>query len=296
MSNGTKAPRVRRPTCPGAIGWMILIGLGGPLAPATAQGQWIEPPGSGWADLTLYHQSTRHQFDRDGEHGRLLNGGHAVTTSVFLTGAVGLVRGVDTWIQLPVHRLRYDDFGGNRSTVGLGDPRIFLRVGPEAIGLPAFPVAIRGGVKWPGGDFDIDAEVIPLGDGQRDVELLMEGGFSLHPRSMWGMGWVGYRWRGPNAEAARDPGDERFAYAALGGSLGRLGWKAAMEEIRGDPWRIHGLLIPSTPRELRQGFVSVDWPVGSGRLGAGFRTPLAGRNMPAGTAFSLHYFRRWSQE
>ncbi|MEX2531019.1 MAG: hypothetical protein WD960_09630 [Gemmatimonadota bacterium] len=150
---------------------MTALVLGAALVPPSADAQWIESPGVGWADLTLYHQDTRDQFDRDGEHGRLLNGGHAVTSSAFLTEAVGVIRGVDAWAQLPIHRLRYDDFGGNRSILGLGDPGLFLRVGPEVAGLPAFPVAIRGGVKWPGGDFDVDAKVIPLGDGQRDVEL-----------------------------------------------------------------------------------------------------------------------------
>lgn len=269
----------------------ILLILGS-FVPGPLTSQWIEPPGSAWVDVTVYHQDTRRQYGRDRQREMFPNAGHAVTTSLFLTGAIGVIRGVDLWVQAPVHRLRYDDFAGNRTNVGLGDPRVFLRVGPELLGLGAVPVALRGGVKVPGGEFEVDAEVIPLGEGQRDLELLVEVGRSFYPRPIWAMGWVGYRWREPNRANERDPGDERFWYAAVGGNVGRLGWKGAMEGLSGDPWRIQGIRVPTASREMVQTLVSADWPVGPGRIGAGARLPVQGRNLPAGGSLFLQYFFR----
>lgn len=277
------------------MGAMILLLVSWSGLPEAGAGQWVEGPAEGWADLTLYHHDTQQQYGREGELGDIPNAGHAVATSAFLTGAVGLVRGVDAWIQIPIHHLQYDDFAGERESLGFGDPRVYVRAGPELFGLPAIPVALRAGVKWPGGDFDVDAEVIPLGEGQRDVELLLEVGRSFHPRPLWTMGWIGHRWRAPNVTTARDPGNELFWYWAVGGYLGRLGWKGALEGTRGDPWRIQSILIPTTPRELTQVFFTADWPVGPGRLGGGIRAPFQGRNMPAGSAVSVHYFVRWGE-
>jgi len=272
-------------------GWLATgLGVGLP-----ASGQWVEAPGRGWADLTFYYHDTRMQYGRERTRESIPNGGHAVARSLFVTAALGIVRGIDGWVQIPIHHLRYDDFAAERSSSGFGDPRVFLRAGPALFGLPAVPVAIRGGVKWPGGAFDVDAEIIPLGEGQRDVELLLEAGRSFYPHPFWMGGWAGYRWRAPNRTTARAPGNERFWYVAGGGTLGGAGWKVAAEGIVGDPWRIQGILVPSSPREILQGFLTLDWGVGPGRAGLGVRLPFSGRNLPSGAALSAQYFLRWGE-
>ncbi len=273
---------------------LLVLGLTGAICiPSSVSAQWILSPGEGWVDLTLIRHDTRSRFDLTGDRNPLANEGHAVTTSLFVTAAVGLLRGVDAWVQAPVHSFRFDDAAGPRTRSGLGEPRLFVRVGPQFVGLPAVPIALRGGVKWPSGRFEADAEIIPLGEGQRDFELLLEAGRSFHPRPVYVMGWGGYRWRGPNHRSERDPGDERFWYLAAGGSTDRFGWKAAAEGLDGDPWRIHGLRIPSTPREMTQLLLSVDTPISRGRAGLGVRVPLAGRNLPAGNALTIQYFFRF---
>ena len=78
--------------------------------------------------------------------------------------------------------------------------------------------------------------------------------------------------------------------------MGRAGWKTAVEGIVGDPWRIQGLRIPSSPREIIQGFASLDWGVGPGRAGLGARIPFAGRNLPSGMAVTAQYFFRWGED
>ena len=183
-----------------------LAGLGGGVDGVV--GQWVEEPGRGWIALAVYHQDTRERFGIEGDARALFAEGHAVTISSFLTLAVGLVPGIDLWSQLSFHRLRYDDVAGKRSSTGMGDTRFWLRAAPlEWLG-SGLPFAVRAGFKLPVGDFDVDAEVIPLGDGQRDWEVMAEMGHSFWPRSLYLSGWVGYRWREENTEAKKDFGDE----------------------------------------------------------------------------------------
>jgi hypothetical protein len=274
----------------------LLLALVLPVATAPAapaQGQWLSPPGEGWVDLTFIRHDTHREFDLQGSERRMFADGRAVTHSLFLTGSVGVWRGVDLWVQLPLHHLQFDDAGGDRVSSGLGDPKAWVRLGPEFVGLPSWPVAVRGGVKVDAGRFDLDAEVVPLGDGQNDLELLLEVGHSFHPHPLWTMAWVGYRWRFENTGARTTPGDESFWWWTLGGEAGPVGWQASLEGLAGRAWKIQGVEVSSARREITQVFGKVDHPVGPGRISLGLRAPLSGRNLPSGVAFTAGYFLRW---
>lgn len=91
-----------------------------------------------------------------------------------------------------------------------------MRVGPELLGYD-FPLAARFATKLPGTEFPVDDTVLPLSEGQRDWEVSVESGHFFEDRSLYLMGWVGYRWREENTDALRDPGDEAFGHLALGG-------------------------------------------------------------------------------
>jgi hypothetical protein len=286
---------VRRRTQSGP--WIL---LGGPLlamglivgtAPRDAAAQWVTAPGQGWVDATVFFQDTRETYQFDGVRRPIFADGRARTLSTFFTGAIGLRTGLDAWVQVPVHRLRFDDAADERVSTGLGDPRLFLRVDPTFFGGPSLPLAVRGGVKLDGGDFDVDAEIIPLGEGQRDWELLLEVGRSLAPRPIWVAGWVGHRWREANLVAARHPGNEWFWYASTGGELGPVVWQVGAEGIRGGPWVIQGIRLRSARREVIQVFPSVGTRMFGGELRAGVRGTLSGRNLPAGTAIFVSLFR-----
>lgn len=263
-------------------------------AVSTAQGQWVSPPGDGWFQVNVYHHDTRRQFNALSELQRFPEDGHAVTTSVYFTGALGLLPGIDTWVQAPVHRLEFNDIIGGRVSTGLGDPRVYLRLGPGLFGRNGWPIAVRGGVKFVGGDFPIDAEIIPLGEGQRDWELMLELGWSFYPMPMYLGGWAGYRWREANERAARHPGDERFAYLALGGQWRGFTYKFAGEVLRGDPLVAQGISLPTARRQMLQVLPTVGYGVGPGVFEVGVRVPLSGRNLPAGPALTLGYFFSWN--
>ena len=190
-----------------------------------ASAQWVEPPGRGWLDLSVFHLDTREAFHSGGEVRAFdpFTQGHAVSTSVFATVAVGLARGIDGWVQIPYQRLRFDDLGGDRLRTGIGDTRFYLRVQPGLYFGSEFPLAIRGGAKVPVGDFAVDAEVIPLGDGQTDWELVLELGHSFYPLPAYVSAWLGHRWREANPKSRRDFGNEVFFLLSGGIEFGRLG-------------------------------------------------------------------------
>lgn len=266
---------------------VLLVANSGPL-----HGQWTESPGEGWLQLSVFHQDTHWQFDSRGNVRRIFDEGHAISTSLYLTGAVGLLEGVDSWIQLPYHRLQYIDVAGNRVRWGLGEPKLFLRVGPKLLGLPRVPVAIRGGMKFPQ-QLEIDAEIIPLGEGQRDWELMLEVGHSFYPAPVYLQGWIGYRWRQLNARIDRKPGNEAFGFLAAGGSLGSFTWKFAVEGFRGRPPQVFGLLLESDRREFFQLLPKIGWYIDPGVVELGAHIPLLGQQLPAGPSFVLGYVFTW---
>lgn len=274
---------------------IVFLGVTVLLAPMSPlHGQWVNAPGDGWIDFSTFYHDTRESYDHTGDRKEIFAAGHARTLSAFMTLSAGLYRGVDVWAQVPVHHLRFDDLARDRTSTGLGDPKFFLRVGPELLGGPAFPIALRGGVKLAGGDFDVDAEIIPLGEGQRDYELMLELGHSLHPRSIWLAGWVGHRWRNPNLEARRRPGNEWFWYASVGGEWGQLDLQLAAEGVQSDAWIIDGLFLETARREMVQLLPRVGVDLRGGTIYGGARVPLRGRNLPAGTAINVGYFRTLS--
>ena len=278
-----------------SIGMGLLLAV---LGASPAAGQWVEPPGTGWVDIGIAHQNTREKFDRSGDVVSFdTEGARSVATTVRVTGALGLWRGLDAWVDVPFRRLSFNDVQGERLTTGLVDPRLFLRVGPSLVGLNDLPlaVALRGGLKFPVGDFSVDANTISLSQGQRDWDLLLEVGKSLHPWPVYVMGWVGYRWREVNREIQEKPGDERLFYAAAGGSAGRFRWKLAIDGLFGRPpvRTDFDLVLQNDERELVQVIPTVGWKVGPGGIEAGLRVPVHGRKFPAGPVFTLGYFLSW---
>jgi hypothetical protein len=258
----------------------------------------VEPPGTGWVDVGVAHQDTRDKFNRSGEVVPFdSENARSIVTTVRMTGALGLYRGVDAWADVAVHRLAFNDVQADRLTTGLADPRLYLRVGPSLAGLDDLPfaVALRGGVKFPVGDFNVDANTISLSQGQRDWDLLLEVGKSLYPWPVYLMGWVGYRWREVNHTIREKPGDERLFYVAAGGSVDRFRWKLAVDGLFGRPpvRTDFGLVLQNDERELVQLIPTVGWQVGPGAFEAGLRLPVHGRKFPAGPVFTLGYFLSW---
>lgn len=272
---------------------MAALGL---MAPAGLGAQWVEKPGEGWVQLVVYHLDTTREYGPTGDEQDYFADGHVVSTSAFLTASAGLFRGVDAWVQVPYHFLTFDDAAGDRSENGIGDPKLFLRLGPGALGLQpprGFAAALRGGVKLPVDTLPIDSEIVPLTEGQRDWELLLELGRSFYPLPLYAQGWIGYRWREENEGRSRDLGNEKLAFLAVGGSAGPFSWQLAAEGLWGATPILEGLAIETAERKLVQLLPKVGWRAGPGAVELGGRIPVDGQNLPAGSALSFGYFTRW---
>ena len=277
--------------------WSRLLGAVSSLLflATSGEAQWVEAPGEGWADLTTYHLDTRESYEFNGEVRDFFAEGHAISTSIFVTLAGGLLPGVDGWIQVPYHRLTYNDARDDRLRTGIGDTNFYLRTAPLHYFGIDFPLAVRGGVKVPVGEFAVDSEIIPLGDGQTDWEVMTEVGHSFYPFPAYVSGWVGYRWREPNEEAQRDFADEGFFLAQAGGNYGSVGFQLIVEGMKSVTTPvIEGIPLPNAERSILQITPKVSYEVGPGVVSAGARIPLGGKNLPAGTSLVVGYFTNWS--
>ena len=250
-------------------------------------------PGAGWIQIAGRGVRSERFYGSGGATHDLPGVTDATTMSAYVTGAVGLITGLELWAQVPVHRLRVADEAQTRVRTGLGDPRVSLRVGPELFGLSDLPVSVRAGVKVPGSDFPVDSRVLPLSEGQTDYEVAVEAGSLLFDEGLYVVAWAGYRWRTEDQATSREPGDERFAHLAFGGHARGLCFELGFEALDGSAPVQNGIALPASSRRLFQVSPTVGWAVGTGRLEVGAQIPLSGRNLPTGSAFSVGYLLAW---
>lgn len=250
-------------------------------------------PGAGWAQASVLAQRSSRFFAPDGNRQPFLADGQVRTVSLYLTAAVGVVRGLDVWGQVPLHDVVYEDRGGRRGSSGRGDLRVSLRASPELVGARAMPLAVRAGVKLPGAEFPLDATIIPLTEGQRDWELSVETGRAFQSMPLYVLAWLGYRWREENQTAARKPGNERFAHVALGGRAFSLRWELATEYLQGDTPRHLAFHVPTARRRMSQLSPTVSRRAGPGEVELTAILPIAGRSLPTGAAGSVGYRWHW---
>lgn len=265
----------------------------GILLPGPSAAQWVEGRGLGWTSMSVYHQDTSDVFAVDGTKEPFPGRGRTVATSAFFTVALGLGRGLDFWAQAPLLRLSFEDITGMRESTGIGDTRLYVRAAPLSWFGSPLPLAIRGGVKLPVGDFDVGSSLIPLGDGQRDWELMLELGHSFFPRPIYAMGWAGYRWREARVPGQAEFGNEWFFYTAAGGETGLAGWKLALEGWYGGTPVLNAILARGAERELLRLSPTILLSVGPGQIELGARFPLSGQNLPAGPDWIAGYFTRF---
>ncbi len=249
-------------------------------------------PGAGWVQISGYAQNATESFNPVGDRQRFVAGSEFRTRSAFVTAAAGVTPGLELWAQIPIHRLTVDGPGGASRGNGVGDVRVATRVTADLVG-SSLPLALRAGAKIPGSDFPVDARLLPLSEGQTDLELSLESGRAFEALPVYLVGWLGYRWRAENATADRDPGNEWFAHAAVGGAAGRLNWEVGTDILRGEAPRAQGFTLENEGRRLVLLVPTLGYAVGPGRLEATLQSPLSGRNLPAATGLSVGYRALW---
>ena len=264
-------------------------------APTSALGQWPAGKTGYWGKLSVFRHTTETQYRADGSEQPFLNtGAKSESWAVFFDVLYGVTDHLDLWAQVPYFDLSFDDVSRNRDASGIGDVRFMARYHLFSLRQGAIPIAVRGGFKVPILDSPIDAEIIPVGEGQWDFELWLEGGVSFWPIPAYGVIWLGHRWRRLNEKTAIDPGNEKLLLAELGGTVvGRLGVKLTLDALFGLNPVVQGILTAQSEREIVYFQPSLTFAITSSTsLEWGPRFPLHGQNHPAGTPLQFAVFHR----
>jgi hypothetical protein len=264
--------------------------------PSNASAQWPVGRGNFWTKVSAFQHQTTEQFRANGEKRPFLNtNADSRAKAVFLDGLVGVTDRLDLWVQVPFFELRFDDIVDERVSTGFGDARLSARYNLVQLRNGSLPISIRYTTKVPLVDFEVDAEVIPVGEGQWDHELWLESGLSLWPLPAYSVLWLGYRWRSMNSETERDPGDELALLAELGGTslIGGLGAKAVLDGIFGRNGSVQGVRVSNDEREILYLAPTLLYNFSESTiLESAIRIPLLGQNFPAGNQFMIAIFHQ----
>jgi hypothetical protein len=267
-----------------ATGWMLL-GLS-IAAPVDATAQWAQgAPGKLWVKSAVFLQKADEQYDALGDRVPWFASGESDARAVFTDIILGLRGNLDLWLQIPYFDLRFKDAGNDLRSTGIGDIRGWLRWQFASLGSGSTPVALRVGAKAPVGTSSPNAFVIPLGEGQWDLEAFGEIGHSFWPLPVYAELWLGYRARLENTEKVWDPGGEYVFLSEVGVQPTSFTLvKATIDGFRGRRLRQDRALTANKRRittfQLAGAFrIGPIWPE------VGVRIPVAGRDFPAGTQF-----------
>ncbi|MGY8779912.1 MAG: transporter [Longimicrobiales bacterium] len=256
-------------------------------SPTLAQSGSIStmPAGAGWLQFSAVGSRATESYGPFGGKLGFAGDSEFDTRSGYVTGSVGI-------IQVPVPRLTVKGPAGTSRSNGVGDVRTALRISPILFGYE-WPVALRAGLKLPGSNFPVDATELPLTEGQRDIDLSLESGWTSFDSPVYVVGWVGYRWRSENKGVEYEPGDELFAHAAVGGSAGSLHWELGVDALWGGDLVEQGVRLPSASRRLVQLLPTIGTELGFGTLEITAPIPITGRNLPVANGVSVGYRYAW---
>jgi hypothetical protein len=157
----------------------------------------------------------------------------------------------------------------------------------------SLPFAVRVGVKVPGSEFPVDAREVPLSEGQRDIDLSVESGWSSDDYPVYVVGWVGRRWRAEDVDLEFEPGDEVFAHLAVGGEVGRFRLELGLDALWGADLVEQRIRLPSASRRLVQVLPTIGTEVGFGTLEITTPIAVSGRNLPVASGVSVGYRYAW---
>jgi hypothetical protein len=239
--------------------------------------------GGVWVKSALFFQRTDDRFDESGRRVEWIGSGESDARAIYTDLIIGLHENIDVWIQIPWWDLRFDTVADSLRSTGFGDIRAWVRWKVTDLGNGSTPIALRLGAKAPLGDSPLDAQVIPLGDGQWDLEGFGEIGHSFWPTPIYAELWLGYRARLENTEKLKDPGGEFVLLAETGiNPTPRTLLKATVDGFWGRNWIVEGIRTGTKRRILHAQFTGAfefPRPVWTE---IGIRVPLSGRNFPAG--------------
>ena len=236
--------------------------------------------------MVVLYQDTTERYFLDGSRIPYFFDGRNRTQALFVDYQRGLTDRLDVKVQLPVFSVSFDDLADDRTSTGLGDLRVEARY--NVVSSP-FVAAVGSTIKFPTGEFENDAEIVPVGEGQYDFDLFVEVGRSLWPKPGYVTGKLGYRWRAENQDTGIDHGNEILWHVELGWQLHRRVWvKGLFRGLYGLDSTTFDLVIESLRREVVYFQPGVTFAV-TETSGIEFTVPISlrGRNWPAGPVLAV---------
>lgn len=260
-------------------------------------GAWTLPKGRLWVKSSFFFQSTDEQFCSGhlgfcSRHERApfdpFTGGRSRSAVVFNELAYGFTDRLDLGVQIPFYSLEFRDLGNptRPRTQRIGDIRFYARYR-----LLAHPVvaSIRVGAKSPTGGINVDAEVVPIGEGQWDYEFFGDVGRSLTLIPGYVNLSLGYRQRTVNQDFNFKPGDE-FTLLAEGGwqASTKIMAKASVGYLYSANPRALSITFKTQRRELLSITPAFLWtPYRTLTVETGVQLPVRGQDVPAGPQFNI---------
>ncbi len=242
-----------------------------------------------------------HTCTRSGQRVPFAFDGESRFTGLFADVNYGLTDEIEFDLQIPFFDIAFtDDVNPLRpKTADIGDIRFGLRY--RYLSSPVVST-LAIAAKAPTGFFNKDAEVVPIGDGQWDLEFMGEFGKSLWPAPAYLNLDLGYRIRfAPDiATSNRDPGNEFFFRGEGGYHLfNSLLFKIAVNGLYGAKFIQSNLAIQDSQRQVLYFESGVFWTIKKPlAFDASIQYTLSGKNFPAGAVYNvgLYYlFSLWSK-
>lgn len=275
------------------------------LLPAAAwAGAWTTPGGTVWAKASWFRQTTGEWYTDIGQPILLPDNqlglrpagsrqpyrfdGEYSSTALFLDLRYGLTDALEVGLQVPWFDQSFDDDTriDPPSDRGLSDLRLMGRW--RLLQAPLLLTA-KVAVKTPTGEFRNEDGLIPVGEGQWDVDLVIQAGRSLWPAPAYVSAEAGYRIRAANHETARDPGDEWLVLAEAGVAPHPATMlMLKFEGLYGAAGRDFGLRNEALIKRITYLTPTLAWTVRDVlTIEGAVRVSLAGRNHPAGPQYVL---------
>ncbi len=237
-------------------------------------------------DGTSVHAGDRIPFD-------FVTGGEYEFQRYALEAAYGVTDRLEISASVPfLHTVFENDNDEVEPGTGFGDVVLGATVGVRRGDRAAASLSLRW--KLPTANVPRSVFAQPLGEGQHDLTLRAEAGWSLWPHG-WVSATVGHRWRAANDELGFDPGDEWIVAAEWGWRL--RPWLAVVtrfDGLEGSPWTSRDFGIEQEIATRRLWSYAPALHVGLDRLGAsgtileiGASIALAGEDLPVSREFRI---------
>lgn len=272
-------------------------------------GAWTLKKGKLWVKSSFLIQRTKDRYAsrniicgdrrcRNGQRTRFFFNGKIANSATYFDFRYGLTDRIEVQFQVPYFDISFkDDVNPERpTTTDFGDIRFGLRY---RIPFKPLVTTIRIGAKAPTGFFNVDSEVVPVGDGQWDLEVSAQFGRSFWPIPVYANLAVGYRFRYEPAITTTnlDPGDEFTLRAEAGLNITKnILIKTALDGFWGQEFTAiftdSKFKLPDTERAILYFEPGIFWQVlGPVALDASVRFSLSGMNFPAGqvVGFGVSY-------